>query len=260
MRWVTDRTGRFARRPYYTKDELDAVCEARVRRFLLEHNGVVAYPLSTADLTVLIEQETDDLDQYADLSRLGGDGVEVEGITEFFPNQRPRVRIARGLSESPGREARLRTTLSHEFGHVLFHDFAGRWGTMGQMPLFGETTVPPCVHHAMLGTGKVDWMEWQAGYASGAILMPRTEVCETARPLVEEAGGPIYVENNDARRLIRWVRKKFLVSDAAARVRLLQLGHLVDTRTPRIAAPTGTQDNTPCGEGDNALICQLAMW
>ncbi len=260
MRWVTDRTGRFARRPYYTKDELDAVCEARVRRFLLEHNSAIAYPLSTTDLTVLIEQETDDLDQYADLSRLGGDDVEVEGITEFFPDRRPRVRIARGLAENPIREARLRTTLSHELGHVLFHDFAGRWGTMGQLALFGETTPRPCAHQAMLGTGAVDWMEWQAGYASGAILMPRTEVGETARPLVEEAGGPIYLEDNDARRVIRWVREGFLVSEAAARVRLLQLGYLTETRTSRVIQQSSSQADTPCSNDDNTLICQLAMW
>ncbi len=260
MRWVTDRTGRFARRPYYTKDELDTICEARVRRFLLDHNGAIAYPLSTTDLTVLIEQETDDLDQYADLSCLGGDDVEVEGITEFFPDRRPRVRIARGLAENPIREARLRTTLSHEFGHVLLHDFAGRWGTLGQMALFGETTSLPCAHQAMLGTGKVDWMEWQAGYASGAILMPRTEVYETARPLVEEAGGAIYVGDDDARRVIRWVREGFLVSEAAARVRLLQLGYLTETQTPRITRPSPSQNNTPCRNDDNTLICQLAMW
>lgn len=219
------------------------MCEKRVRRFLLEHNGVVAYPLSTADLTVLIEQETDDLDQYADLSRLEGDGVEVEGITEFFPGRRPRVRIARGLSESPGREARLRTTLSHELGHVLFHDFAGRWGRMGQMALFDETAAP-CAHHAMLGTGKVDWMEWQAGYASGAILMPRTEMCETARPLVDEAGGPIYIEDNNARRLIRWVREGFLVSEAAARV---PLGCAELTCYWRTAFGTGRRHEHCCG-------------
>ena len=260
MRWVPDRTGRFAYRPYYIRDEIDNRCEARVRRFLSGRHGTVAFPLSTDDLTVLLEEEVDDLDMYADLSRFERDGQVVEGVTTFVAGGKPRVRIARYLAEEAWRETRLRTTLAHELGHVLLHGFAAHRAE--QLALFGEgeASTAACGAEALLGLGQVDWMEWQAGYACGALLMPGMEVVATTRPLVEEVGRAIYVGDNNARRLIRWVREKFLVSEAAARVRLLQLGYLTETWTPRTTQEAPRHNHTPCGNDDNALICQLAMW
>ena len=42
-------------------------------------------------------------------------------MTEFFPNQGPKVSISEKLANDERRENRLRTTLTHEFGHVHFH-------------------------------------------------------------------------------------------------------------------------------------------
>ena len=122
MRWVRDETGRLPLRPHFRPDEIDAECERLVGAFRREGRGpggADASPLSTDDLTVLLEQVTDDLDLYADLS---AEGQDTEGVTDFFPGQRPRVRIAVRLSESRRREHRLRTTLAHELGHVRLHD------------------------------------------------------------------------------------------------------------------------------------------
>ena len=71
MRYVADRSGRFTQRPHYEPKELDRECEAIVSAFLRERHGSVAYPLTTDDLTVLIERDTESLDQYADLSAYG---------------------------------------------------------------------------------------------------------------------------------------------------------------------------------------------
>jgi hypothetical protein len=68
----------------------------------------------------MIEQATSDFDMYADLSH---EGEDVEGITDFFPNKKPAVRIAMELSLEGSRRHRLRTTLAHEYGHVKFHSF-----------------------------------------------------------------------------------------------------------------------------------------
>jgi hypothetical protein len=82
MRYVPDRTGRFAERPHYEGAELDRIFERLVTEFLEAHRGKIAFPITTDDLTVLIERDTEDLDAYADLSAYGSD---VEGVTEFVP-------------------------------------------------------------------------------------------------------------------------------------------------------------------------------
>src|SRR5438128_401156 len=119
MKWVDDRTQRFGRRPHYEPRELDELCEGIVEKFLCQRHGNIAFPIGTDDLTVLIEQFAVNLDLYADLTE---EGLDVEGVTNFISGQRPRVRISRGLSLRPGLENRLRTTLTHEFAHVHFHN------------------------------------------------------------------------------------------------------------------------------------------
>src|ERR1700731_1517193 len=108
MKFVSDRHGRFESRPHYEPYELDGICEDLVEKFLQQRYGRVEYPISTEDLTLLIERDVDDYDSAADLSDLGSD---VEGVTDFFMGKKPRVRIASHLWEGPSRENRLRTTL-----------------------------------------------------------------------------------------------------------------------------------------------------
>ena len=76
----------------------------------------MAFPVSTDDLTVLLEQEVDDLDNGCVLK----DGVD--GLTDFLPRRKPQVKSASRL-QAPNYENRLRTTLTHEYGHVLLHGF-----------------------------------------------------------------------------------------------------------------------------------------
>src|SRR5439155_12859752 len=120
MKWVTDITGRFLRRPHYLPDELDAECEYIISSFLKDRHGRIEFPIRTDDLTVLIERDVADLDIYADLLE---EGNETEGETEFFKNEKPSVKISKALSEDPRMENRFRTTLTHEYGHVKFHAF-----------------------------------------------------------------------------------------------------------------------------------------
>ncbi len=118
VKMVPDKTGRFAERPHYSPEDLDRECERIVTAFLRKKRGVVAFPILTEDLHTLIEQADATLDAYADLSAFGDD---VEGMTEFFPDQGPKVSISDKLANDERRENRLRTTLTHEFGHVQFH-------------------------------------------------------------------------------------------------------------------------------------------
>ncbi len=118
--YVPDRTGRFSQRPHYKPAELDRECENIITKFLVEKHGEAKFPVSTDDITLLIERDTDDLDLYADLS---GYGNTVEGVTIFKPGGRPSVMISETLSGDDRYKNRLRTTLTHEYGHVHFHAY-----------------------------------------------------------------------------------------------------------------------------------------
>jgi len=240
MRWIpdrTDRTGRFRARPFYTRDELDHICEERVGRFLRGKYETVRFPLDTNDLTILLEQDVDDLDLYADLSAVGGEECEVEGVTIFVPGRRPRVRIARALMMQPRREPRLRTTLAHELGHATLHAFAGRPDlTTRPLPRGDQSCLAPAWGRSPVANTRgvsSDWMEWQAAYASGAFLVPRRALQQVVGP--RGGRGAARASSPVGERLIRQVQEHFGVSQAAARVRLLQLHHLAEST----AAPPG---------------------
>lgn len=230
MKWVRDQTGRFAQRPHYEPAELDQECEGIISAFLRSRYGSAQYPVSTDDLVRLLQRETQDLDLYADLD---SEGPDVEGVTVFLPNEKPYVRVARALSEQSWRENRLRTTLTHEFGHVRFHNFMRPFDQMA-LPGFGdrESNGQParCKRDTILGAKTVDWMEWQAGYASGAFLMPLTAVRRVVGVMLEKRGlyGPISINTPTGQELISEVQTRFQVSADAVRVRLLKLGHLTE--------------------------------
>jgi hypothetical protein len=227
MKWLRDVTGRFPQRPYYEQDELDHECEAIVTAFLKAKHGSIAYPIPTEDLVRLIQRETADLDLYADFPDAG-----IEGQTDFIPGQKPRVRIAHALSEQSWRENRLRTTLTHEYGHVRFHDL---WpANQMALPLFEGPSPIQCKRDLILDAGAVDWLEWQAGYASGAFLMPITVVKQIVGDIREEFHlyGAIPLNSRAGEKLILQLQRAFQVSEDAARVRLRQLGCLGTSPTP----------------------------
>lgn len=231
MKWVPDRTGRFPQRPHWAPEELDVECESVLARFRQSTGRALAFPLSTDDLTVLLESEVSELDLYADLS---AEGADVEGVTEFVIGGPPRVRISAQLSTDTRRTNRLRTTLSHEFGHVRLHGFLVSLETT--MPIFEVQSEPltACRRGTLVDAPAVDWLEWQAAYASGSLLMPRTAVATVVRSVLErlDAFGPVPEASPIADRVVDAVVETFVVSREAAAVRLRKLGHLVDDRQP----------------------------
>lgn len=221
MKWLPDYTHRFANYPFYENDELDIECESWVTEFLAARKGTVSYPLKTDDLMVLIERHTDDLDWNSDLSCYGDD---VEGITHFVPGARPRVAIAKHLA-SAAMLNRFRMTLAHELAHVRLHD------CLYQMPndhptLFASPQSRPlhCKREAIAGRARNDWMEWQAAYAGGAVLMPVSSIRSVAAPWISRDKFGVHPESRQATNLCSAVCETFEVSRTAARVRLEKLG------------------------------------
>lgn len=228
MKWVKDRTGRFARRPHYLPAELDDECEQLLASFLKSRHASVSLPITTDDLTVLIESLTESLDLYANLA---GQGGEVEGVTDFIPRRRPKVRISKGLTEDKRMSNRLRTTLTHELGHVHFHSFLFDVEQSGD--LFDSQAEPQsnrCTRSTILQATQTDWMEWQAGYACGAFLMPATALTSTIRDFLQLRKLTVArfgLNSAEGQELIQTVCAAYEVSRDAARVRLQQRGNLV---------------------------------
>lgn len=227
VKYIRDRTGRFQTRPHYTIQELDAECERTLAGFYKTTPQNIGFPISTDDLTVLIEQNTSDFDPGADLSHYGDD---VEGVTEFFPGQKPRVKISNKLAYDDRRENRFRTTLTHEFGHVKFHAYLFEMEG-GTADLFGKERKPAvqaCKRESIIDARQTDWMEWQAGYACGAFLMPITGLRKLVGEYQEQHNifGSISMTSTHAPAVIDAVRAHFQVSEDAARVRLLKLDML----------------------------------
>lgn len=235
MKWISDKSGRFPERPYYESDELDYECEALISSFLVEKNGEVSYPISTNDLTILIERETSDLDLYADLTK---EGVNVEGMTVFSPKIKPKVYISENLTTSSSRINRQRTTLTHELGHVKFHNFIWVFQQATFLDRGSNNLTIRCNRDSILNASAIDWMEWQAGYASGAYLMPITPLKTIVRRIYEEtcANKTETVMSDTGRRLIAEVQTVFQVSEDAARVRLLKLGNLTEGKNTTSSA------------------------
>lgn len=219
---VRDITGKFHQRPHYEPSEIDNECATIMCDFLRKLYGKVCFPVSTDDLTKLVEKNSSSFDQYADLSEYGPD---VDGLTEFYPKGLPKVSVAARLSESSTYENRFRTTMTHELFHAIFHDYLYKMELI--VPTSKNSASQICMRDNIMSkskaSGVTDWMEWQAGYACGAFLMPLSFLKKTVKAYCEseDVTSPISQSNPRSEELIETVMSAFQVSRDAARVRLL---------------------------------------
>ena len=230
MYYVSDKTGRFKERPHYKYKELDDECEKNIFNFLKKKYSKISFPISTEDLKIFIEKDVEELDCYSDLSVYGSD---VEGVTEFFPGKKPIVRISIKLTENERYENRLRTTLTHEYGHVHFHSHLFNLN-QEQDSLFHSSKPERLIskRENIINAPQTDWMEWQAGYVCGAILMPITKIKELTNNFLRTHNhfGPIAPISSKGSEIINTVSDTFKVSKDAARVRMLKLNILGNER------------------------------
>jgi len=232
--WFVDKSGRFPQRLFLRPEEIDRDCERIVQRLLQERHGRIDLPISTEDLVVLVEEHCESIDHYADVS---GEGSDVEGMTCFAPDARPTIHISHILSNAPRRENRLRTTLAHEFGHAFYHRAVFDQVFQAPPNMFERTRAEPrtvCKRANMTETAEFDWLEWQAGYVSGAVLMPATQIRRFAVDLLRDAGvhGTAVIGTHIADAVEQEAMAQFQVSREAARVRMRKLGLLSDTAGP----------------------------
>ena len=234
MKYIPDQQHGLPRRPHYDPSELDVLFEQLVVNFLQGKYGTARFPITTEDLKTLVEKDVADLEQYADLSRFG---QGVEGVTLFDPGCKPKVYVTAELTEDDRRENRLRTTLTHEYGHVILHAplFALEQVSLGLFDSSNQRRGIYCKRETMIQARRADWMEWQAGYACGALLMPVTHIRRMVGDIHERLGifGSVAAETANGIALINAVIEGYQVSREAARVRLSVLGFLGQAPTAR---------------------------
>lgn len=172
---------------------------------LLSHNGIY--------LGMTVFNDTNCISVY-DL---------VNNRAEYISAKANTVIIDSRLLEE-NQEHRYRFTAGHEAGHVVFHTSYFAYDP-DQLSLFGDAE--PAMVQCRVDTTKTknkdfrlisdhDWMEWQANYFSGALLMPKSAV--TA--LANEYEGPDYLRPWS---LICRLEDVFNVSSEAAKHRLTSL-------------------------------------
>jgi hypothetical protein len=234
MKWISDDTGRFPLRPFYDTQEIDENCDGIVIEFLTRKYGCVKLPIQTGDIELILGEHTSEFDPYADLT---GEGKDIEGVTLFFKQKDPIVRISEILSRRSPDENRRRTTIAHELGHVIFHSIL--FQRIFSTETSGDNASQPvrCNRQNISFPKKTDWLEWQAFYASGAFLMPISQMEIIAHEIFDlvKVRGPFHVDSSAGRGFLTRVASGCRISSAAATVRLIQLGYVTEDKTLAIS-------------------------
>jgi hypothetical protein len=207
MKYIADKSSIFSKRLYFeTLRELDDECERLVRyTHFTCFNRELELPISDDRLTTMIERHAD-IDLYAEMP------PGIEASTDFRPDVRPLVRMSATIAGNSNRRNRLRTGLAHEWFHAVYH--RPLWEILwARARVLGESIRPSeCHQDAMIGAAESDWLEFQAAYASCALLVPRSAL-ETF--VGREPGEPVAIAAG--------VAEEFEVSLEAARWRLRHL-------------------------------------
>jgi hypothetical protein len=130
----------------------------------MERYGQELNPVPTEALVQLLEEHAHDVDQLAELPE------GVNGVTEYYWDRKPIVKIDARLTQQHWRETRRRSTLTHECSHSIQH--APLWRELGpEHPGDGPVAQScRCEYNNDSHDQWDDWMEWQARYMSGAFL------------------------------------------------------------------------------------------
>src|SRR5260370_30138970 len=106
------------RRPrpvYFTREQLDELCERIIVGCCMERYGKELTPVPTEALLQLLEELSHDVDQLAELPE------GVNGVTEYYWDRKPTVKNDARLTQQHWREARRRSTLTHQCSHTNQH-------------------------------------------------------------------------------------------------------------------------------------------
>jgi hypothetical protein len=225
MRQYRDPLGRPIRRLYLKTDLLDRRCEGLMREFMNRRSGGYRLPIPTNELMRLLDERAGEIDPYADLPK------EIHGRTTFYFKRRPQVEISASIYMTRS-DHRVRTTVCHEFGHVWLH--GPLWREVGARRATAVGPAWDCYRENILNAPESDWTEWQAGWVSGAILMPASALRAWAAECAKKFGAklPFAASSPAIAELVKLVAQRCDVSISAAKVRLSKLRLVIEDSSP----------------------------
>lgn len=157
-------------------------------------------------------------------------GSVILGKTQFKPLG---IFIDISLKDNP----LFNIVLGHEFGHVVLHKSVNLKQTGYEDQEQVETTRDSVTGKKILRTPR-DWLEWQAGRFSRAILMPRatfqTALIEKQKEMgINRNQGHILLDNigyswRDYKDIKKYLMTLYYVNSASVKYRLEELGILID--------------------------------
>jgi|CXWL01.1.fsa_nt_gi hypothetical protein len=205
---------------------MDAIAENAIMTHVRERRSLNHFPITTDDLTTLLEVRVEELDLYANLTDYG---PGVEGLTLFRPGIKPIVKIAAVLTEAHN-ENRLRSTLAHEFGHVLLHDPIFQQRSQNSLFDSGTQYMQVCYRDGIDKASVGDLFEFQAWFICGSLLMPQSELNSRVIALAtsESSFSEIWQHSQLGLKMIEEMSSGFAVSRSLARIRLLKTGLLTE--------------------------------
>ncbi len=208
---------------FIPQKRLESTAESLIVTHLQKRRSTVKlFPVTSDDLTTLLENYVSDLSLYDDLSSFG---AGVEGITLFIPAKKPLVQVHPKLSESSSQN-RFRSTLAHELGHVVLHDpmFQAKAvaGLFGQ----GQRGSQVSFRDGEITDSTSDLYEWQAWYFCRSLLMPRTMVNQLISELRGDWLSDIWIRSDLGQSIVQSVSVHFGVSEAMASIQLTKSGAL----------------------------------
>jgi len=159
-------------------------------------------------------------------------GRKILGRYDFQPRQ---ILIDRVL---PYDSPRFRWTLCHEIGHLVLHRKIDPKLVSREKPQFVDTRTQ--LHFIRTANrSELEWIEWQANQFASAMLLPRPILLSALITLQTERGirrlGSVYLDDQpwnltDYATILRDLSRKLNVSRTILRIRMLNLGILVDAR------------------------------
>ncbi len=168
---------------HFKKGEIDAMCEAELRRA-----GLLPAAPTPINIELFIERHLECSLEYGDF------GEGVLGVTAFDPSGKP---TAVGLSASLDNgtstgQHRLRSTAAHEAGHCILHPVLFMQAAPRSLPF--ENVDPKarrilCRNPDFSGASTHGrWWEFQANAAIGGFLVPQKLGLMVLAPFLREAG------------------------------------------------------------------------
>jgi hypothetical protein len=220
MKSFKAKSGPFAERPFYTNEDVEAICSDE-----LSKAGLLPDQPQPIRVDRFVEKRFVS-PSYEDL----GDGIL--GMTKFSVNGVSEVIVSIRLDAEGGKvsERRIRTTLAHEAGHGLLHTHLFALESDSR-PLFGDFSDPKkpkvlCRDEKISGVQYGgDWWEFQANKVMGCLLMPKRLVDFAVEPYMAVQGqlGLKSLNGERKQRAMKELAEVFDVNPIVVRIRIDQL-------------------------------------